>query len=88
MKDYLVKAIAYDGKIRCYAAVTTNTVEEARKRQDTWPTASAALGRTLTITVMMGAMLKGDDTITANIVGNGSLGKIVADANAHGEVRG
>ncbi len=49
---------------------------------------SAALGRTLTITVMMGAMLKGDDTITANIVGNGSLGKIVADANAHGEVRG
>ena len=41
MKDYLVKAIAYDGKIRCYAAVTTNTVEEARKRQDTWPTASS-----------------------------------------------
>src|SRR5690606_30126360 len=88
MRDYSVKAIAYDGKIRCYAAVTTNTVEEARTRQYTWATASAALGTTLTITVIRGAMIKGDDTITANIVGNGSLGKIVADANAHGEVRG
>lgn len=88
MSDYLVKATAYDGQIRCYAAVTTNTVEEARRRQDTWPTASAALGRTMTITAMMGAMLKGDDTLTTNITGDGPIGKIVADANAHGEVRG
>lgn len=88
MKDYLVKATAFDGKIRCYAAVTTNTVEEARRRQDTWPTASAALGRTLTITAMMGAMLKGEDQITTNITGDGPLGRIVADANAYGEVRG
>lgn len=88
MSDYLVKATAYDGQIRCYAAVTTNTVEEARRRQDTWPTASAALGRTMTITAMMGAMLKGEDKLTTNISGDGPLGRIVADANAHGEVRG
>src|SRR5690625_3799115 len=88
MKDYLIKATAYDGKVRCYVAVTTNTVEEARERQDTWPTASAALGRSLTITTLMGAMLKGDDTLTTTIAGNGPLGQIVADANAKGEVRG
>lgn len=87
-EDYLLKALAYDGKIRAYAAVTTNTVEEARRRQNTWPTASAALGRTMTITVMMGAMLKGEDTITAHIVGSGPIGAIIADANAHGKVRG
>lgn len=88
MEDYLIKATAYDDKIRCYVGVTTNTVEEARKRQDTWPTASAALGRSLTITTLMGAMLKGENTLTTTVSGDGPLGQIVADANAKGEVRG
>ncbi len=88
MKDYLVKATTYDGMVRAYAATTTHTVEEARKRQDTWATASAALGRTLTITAMMGAMLKGDDSITVKLEGNGPIGRIIADGNAVGEVRG
>lgn len=88
MNDYLIKATAYDGMVRCYVAITTDTVEEARERQDTWPTASAALGRSVTITTIMGAMLKGDDSLTTTISGNGPLGQIVADANAKGEVRG
>src|SRR5690625_4583822 len=62
-------------------------VEETRRRQDTWATASAALGRTLTISTMRGGMLKGDDTITVNIEGDGPTGPIVADANAKGESR-
>lgn len=88
MTDYLVKATAFSGAVRAYAASTTKLVEEARRRQDTWPTASAALGRTLTISVMMGAMLKGEDSLTTKIEGNGPLGVIVTDANARGEVRG
>lgn len=88
MNDCLLKATAYEGMVRCYVAVTTNTVEEARKRQDTWPTASAALGRAITITTLMGAMLKGEDSLTTTISGNGPLGQIVADANAKGDVRG
>lgn len=88
MDDYLIKATAYNGMVRCYVAVTTNTIEEMRKRQDTWPTASAALGRAITITTLMGAMLKGDDSLTTTISGNGPLGKVVADANAKGDVRG
>src|SRR5699024_2144832 len=88
MKDYLVKATAYNGLVRAYATSTTNMVNEACKRQDTWPTASAALGRTLTITGMMGCMLKGDDTITAKVEGDGPIGAIIADANASGDVRG
>lgn len=88
MKDYLIRATAYDGMIRAYAIRSTHTVEEARRRQDTWATASAALGRTITITAMMGAMLKGDQTLTAKVEGNGPLGAIVADSNAHGDVRG
>lgn len=88
MLDYLVKATLYEGKVRAYAATTTLTVSEAQRRQDTWATTSAALGRSLTITALMGAMLKGEDTITAKIEGNGPIGAIVVDGNAKGEVRG
>ena len=88
MKDYLVKAVLYDGLVRAYAISSTNVVEEARKRQDSWATASAALGRSLTITAMMGAMLKGNDVLTVKVEGNGPLGAIIVDGNALGEVRG
>ncbi|MDC3417910.1 Hsp33 family molecular chaperone HslO [Aquibacillus salsiterrae] len=88
MGDYLIKATAFQGMVRAYAIQSTETVEEARRRQDTWATASAALGRTITISAMMGAMLKGNDKITVKLEGNGPIGPIVADANAKGEVRG
>ncbi len=85
--DYLIKAIAYDGKVRAYAARTTDMVNEAQRRHDTWPTASAAIGRTMTASLMLGAMLKGEDKLTVKIEGGGQIGAIVADANAKGEVR-
>lgn len=88
MKDYLVKSTAYDGMIRAYAAISTNMVEEARRRQDTWATTTAALGRTLTITALMASMHKGDDSLTVKIEGGGPIGGIVTDGNAKGEVRG
>lgn len=74
--------------VRAYAASTTALVQEACKRQDTWPTTSAALGRTLTITGMIAAMLKGKDTVTAKIEGDGPIGAIIADGHANGAVRG
>ena len=42
-------------------------VNEAQRRHQTWRTASAALGRSLTAGVMMGAMLKGEDKLTIKI---------------------
>ncbi|WP_430789349.1 Hsp33 family molecular chaperone HslO [Virgibacillus flavescens] len=88
MKDYLVKATTYNGMVRAYASVTTDTVSEAQRRQDSWATTTAALGRTITVSAMMGAMLKGDDSITVKVEGNGPIGPIVTDANTRGEVRG
>ncbi|MEN1966441.1 Hsp33 family molecular chaperone HslO [Lentibacillus sp. N15] len=88
MSDYLVKATTYQGMIRAYAITSTSLVEETRRRQDTWATTSAAIGRTVSITAMMGAMLKGDDSLTVKVEGDGPIGAIVADANAKGEVRG
>lgn len=88
MNDYLVKALAFDGQIRAYAVNSTGTVGEAQRRHYTWPVASAALGRTMTAGLMMGAMLKGDDKLTIKIAGGGPLGPILVDSNARGEVRG
>ncbi|MFD2444290.1 Hsp33 family molecular chaperone HslO [Bacillus sp. CGMCC 1.16607] len=88
MNDYLVKAIAYGGQIRAYAVNSTSTVAEAQRRHYTWPTASAALGRSMSAGVMMGAMLKGDNKLTIKINGGGPLGGILVDSNAKGEVRG
>lgn len=88
MKDYLVKALGYNGQVRAYAVSTTETVGEAQKRHYTWPTASAALGRTMTAGLMMGAMLKGDDKLTIKVEGGGPIGVILVDSNAKGEVRG
>lgn len=88
MKDYLVKALGFNGEVRAYAVSTTHTVGEAQRRHYTWPTASAALGRAMTAGVMMGGMLKGDQKLTIKINGGGPIGSILVDSNAKGEVRG
>lgn len=88
MNDYLVKALAFDGTIRAYAVRSTDTVAEVQRRHAMWPTATAALGRSMTAAVMMGAMVKGEDKLTIKIEGNGPIGSMIIDANAHGEVRG
>jgi len=88
MKDQLLRATAMDGKVRAFAARTTELVEELRRRHGAAPTAIAALGRTATAGAMMGAMLKGEEKLTIQIRGGGPIGQIVVDANAKGEVRG
>ncbi|MDO3681752.1 Hsp33 family molecular chaperone HslO [Paenibacillus ehimensis] len=88
MQDYLIRATAYEGKVRAFAVRTTGIVEELRRRHQTTPTATAALGRTVTAALMMGIMLKGEEKLTVQVKGGGPIGQIVADSNAHGEVRG
>lgn len=88
MKDYLVKGFAYDGTVRIYAARTTNLVKEAQERHNTYPTATQALGRTLTAAVIQGSFYDEDQTITVRIDGGGPLGRILVDADAKGHVRG
>lgn len=87
MNDIVARATALDGKVRLFAARTTDLVEEIRRRHDCSPTAAAAVGRTATAAAIMGAMLKGDEKLTVQVKGNGPIGQIVADANANGDVR-
>jgi molecular chaperone Hsp33 len=88
LTDYLIRALAYEGQVRAFAVRSTLAVGEAQRRHDTWPTASAALGRAMTAGVMMGAMLKGKDKLTIKIEGGGPIGAIIVDSDANGNIRG
>lgn len=89
MSDYLARAIAGGGNIRAFAATTTALADEARRRHDTWPTATAALGRTLTASALLSAGLKdAGESITIRIAGDGPIGGVICDADEQGQVRG
>ena len=88
MGDYLVRGLGFDGNVRAFAVDATDTVAEAQRRHQTWPTASAALGRAMTGGIMLGAMLKGDNKVTLKIEGGGPIGAILVDSDADGRVRG
>jgi molecular chaperone Hsp33 len=87
--DYMVRATALDGLVRAFAIDSTATVGELRRRHDTDPAVTAALGRLATGTLLFGAMLKDEDQlVTVRVQGNGPAGTLLASANGNGEVRG
>ena len=89
MNDYIVRAVAADSQIRAFAAVTTETVETARKDHNTSPVVTAALGRLLTGGAMMGVMMKGEnDILTLQIKGDGPINGITVTADSRGRVKG
>ena len=89
MKDYVIKATSGNGEIRAYVGNTREMVEQARVNHNTTKVATAALGRTLTATSMMGLMMKNEkDELTVIIKGGGPIGTILATADAKGMVRG
>ncbi|MDR3584854.1 MAG: Hsp33 family molecular chaperone HslO [Desulfosporosinus sp.] len=77
-----------EGKARWVAVRTTDTVEEARRRHGMSPVATAALGRLMTGTLILASSLKGEESITLRLLGDGPLEGVVAVGNAQGEVRG
>ena len=88
MEDYLVRIITENKNIRAMACITTNLVNEGKKRHGTYPTATAALGRALTGGVLMGALLDGDQRVALKFEGDGPLKKIIVEAPSNGTVRG
>ena len=87
--DKIAIALTNDASYRIYAAVTTGLVREAQKMHNSYPVATAALGRALTAAAMMGAMIKsGNGSITIQIKGDGPLGTVLAVSDANSAVRG
>lgn len=88
MTDKIIKALAYQNEIRVYVVEVTEMVNEAQKKHDSWSTATAALGRAMIGTTLLGATLKGREKITVRIEGNGPIGYLVIDSNGKGETKG
>ncbi len=89
MKDYIVRATAADSQVRAFAITSGELVEEARKRHNTSPVATAALGRLLTGGAMLGRMRKtATDVLTVRVRGNGPLEGITVTADSHANVKG
>jgi molecular chaperone Hsp33 len=78
--DRIMTASAARGTVSLVAGITSGLVREARERHDLAPTSSAAVGRLLTAAALLGASLKGRERLTLQIVGDGPIGGITADA--------
>ena len=77
------------GQARAILIEGTQLVERARQIHSLSRTATAALGRTLMATSMMGAMLKGEnESLTVTIKGGGPIGTIMAVGKADASVKG
>ncbi len=88
MKDYIARG-SIGEYIRIFAAVTTETVRRAQNIHSTSPVVSAAFGRTLTMSAIMGAMLKNEsDLLTVTIKSDGPIKGIVTTADYRGRVKG
>ncbi len=88
-KDYMVRATAGNAQIRAFAATTRELADYGRKANGLSPIATAALGRLMTGTVMMGQMLDNDsDMVTVKMDGDGPLKGVLATADNKGNVKG
>ena len=88
MKDEMLHITLADGMVRGLLLTATGVVAKAAAIHCTSPLSTAALGRSLMGTAMMGAMLKGEESsVTVTIDGGGPIGKIVCVADAE-SVRG
>lgn len=85
----LVRMISDDGTLSVIAVDSTNITTEMRRIHSTSKVCSAALGRLLTASSLMGSMLKGkDDSITVKINGGGPCGVVLGVSDSSGNVRG
>ncbi|MCI8545963.1 MAG: Hsp33 family molecular chaperone HslO [Clostridia bacterium] len=88
MSDKIKKYLAYNQKVLITVIESTELVEEARKIHDLTPTTTAALGRLLTAVALMGVELKNEnDSISAQIKGNGPIGSMIAVSDKTPKVR-
>ncbi len=85
----ILRAMTTDGSARIHVINSTAIVNEAIKIHSPAATAGAAIGRLLTVTSVMGAML-GDkeDSVTVTVKGDGPIGVMTVVSDSEGNVRG
>lgn len=88
-RSTILRAMSRDGSARLLVINSRAMVNEMRKVHTTSPTATAALGRTVTAASMIGTMLpEAGDTVSITFDGDGEAGRIIAVADYFGNVKG
>ena len=88
-RDGILHISLLEGQARAILIESTALVQRAKDIHGLSKIATAALGRTLTATAMLGSMLKGkDESVTASIRGGGPIGTVLAVSNEKCEVKG
>ena len=88
--SYLLIGTAAHDTLRVLAMDTTALTEEARVRHATSPTATAALGRSLTAALLLAQVLskRPEDRVGVRIQASGPIGYIVTEGGRDGSARG
>jgi molecular chaperone Hsp33 len=85
----LILGVAGDLELRWAAADVLAAAEEARHRHDLSPIAATALGRALAGAALLRALAtRACRRLTLTVAGDGPLGRIVAEADSDGNLRG
>ncbi len=85
----ITRAIDSEGNLRISFIESRDIVNTAQSIHNTSPVVTAALGRTLTMTALMGSMLKAEtDNVTVYIRGDGPLKGMVCSSDGAGMVKG
>lgn len=86
--DYIINATNDNKEVSLYVAKTTDMVETMRKYHNPTPVVSAAIGRSMTATSILGLSLKGEkNKITTIIKGTGAIGNITCVSDYTGNVK-
>ena len=84
-----VRYITKDGSAFVVATDSTNIVSKMEQIHKTSAVVTAALGRLVTASSLMGVMLKGkEDSVTLRMNGNGPTGALIAVSDSDGNPRG
>lgn len=85
----ILRGMTRDGSARILVINSKKMVDDMINFHKTTPTATAALGRTITAASMVGTMLPEDgNTVTFSIMGDGEAGSIIAVGDYFGNVKG
>lgn len=88
-KSTILRGMTRDGSARLVVINSRDMVNGMREAHRTSPTATAALGRTITAASMIGTLLPDPgDTVTISFSGDGEAGKIIAVGDYFGNVKG
>jgi molecular chaperone Hsp33 len=82
------KFLTEDLTVRVASVVATQVVDEMRSIQNSYPISTVAVGRSMVGSILMASHLKQGQELSLYFQGNGPLGRIFAQANFEGQVRG